>query len=116
MDNSRRTVALPLGVFSFHGISQNNYILTILGAALNDIIRPSYLQIMKIRGRVFMGKENQTDPAIQEQINLLKLYIQEQTNLLKLYLRVSIGSFVAFVIFVLILIGSNWLSKLSPDK
>ncbi len=62
-----------------------------------------------------MEKENRTDLAIQEQINLLKLYIQEQINLLKLYLFVSIGSFVAFVIFVLILIGSNWLSKLSPD-
>jgi len=68
------------------------------------------------RGRSFMTEqEKQADLAIQKRINLLKLYVQEQIHLLKLYLVISAASFAAFVIFVLTLAGSNWLSQISPN-
>lgn len=71
------------------------------GYSFGDILCD--LLYFPIRRVFIMGKENHTDQAIQK-----------EKKLLKLYLAASIGSFLAFVIFVLILIGSNWLSKISP--
>ena len=111
MTNGRKYMAPPARAYFFRAIPTITLDTHLIGHILSDICIP------KVKGRYFMTDgENQGDETLDaSRTSAVRSQAREQLEQLKVYLIVAIGSFGAFVVFALTLMGARLLSNVWPE-